>query len=114
MKKNEYIEMLIQDNETESKEFKGLYDDVIDCTDIALSQEPDTFEVDSKIGLTELLKIISDEGVKRSRENKCVGSVGPFEAAELIAKKLGATYTRPSRRSRSQASAVKVNLEDFF
>jgi|GEM_PF-2405424 len=113
MKKNDYIEMLIQDNATESKGFKSLYDDVIDCVDIALSQEPDTFDVDGKIGLTELWKIISDEGVKRARETKNAGSVGPFEAAELIAKKLGATYTRASHRA-SADSAVKVKLEDFF
>ena len=49
MKKREYIEMLMQDIATETDKNKRLYSDVIDCVDIALSGEPDDFEIDGKI-----------------------------------------------------------------
>nr|DAK09827.1 MAG TPA: hypothetical protein [Caudoviricetes sp.] len=103
MLKNEYIELLIQDNETTGNK-KKLYSDVIDCTEIALSQMPDNFEVDASIGLDKLFGEIEKAG--RNSANQCVG---PFEAAELIAKLLGAKYVRASRRKEKI-----VNLEDFL
>lgn len=105
MKKQDYIEMLLQDNETQEKPKKKLFADVIDCTDIALSQESADFEVDSQIGIGELWKIIEQEGKKSS--TKCVG---PFQAAELIAERLGANYTRASRRTVKRVRS----LEDFL
>lgn len=104
MKKNEYIELLLKDNETSGAK-KKLFADVIDCTEIALSQTLDNFEIDSTIGLEKLFKAIEDTG--RKSPNHCVG---PFEAAEIIAKLLGTTYIRASRRKEQKI----VNLEDFF
>lgn len=104
MKKNEYIKLLLKDNETSGAKQK-LFADVIDCTEIALSQTPDNFEIDSTIGLEKLFKAIEDTG--RKSPNHCVG---PFEAAEIIAKLLGTTYIRASRRKEQKI----VNLEDFL
>ncbi|MBS6561994.1 MAG: hypothetical protein KH328_01440 [Staphylococcus sp.] len=104
MKKNEYIELLLKDNETSGAKQK-LFADVIDCTEIALSQTPDNFDIDASIGLEKLFKVIEDVGRKSS--NHCVG---PFEAAELIAKLLGTSYVRASRRKEQKI----VNLEDFL
>lgn len=104
MTKNEYIDLLLKDNETSGNKQK-LYSDVIDCTEIALSQTPDNFEVDSAIGLEKLFKVIEDAG--RKSPNHCVG---PFEAAELIAKLLGTPYVRASRRKEQKI----VKLEDFL
>lgn len=104
MKKNEYIELLLNDNETAGKKQK-LYADVIDCTEIALSQTSDSFELDPSIGLEKLFSVIEDAG--RKSTNHCVG---PFEAAELIAKLLGTTYIRASSRKEQKI----VNLEDFL
>lgn len=104
MKKNEYIGLLLKDNETSGAKQK-LFADVIDCTEIALSQTPDNFEIDSTIGLEKLFKAIEDTG--RKSPNHCVG---PFEAAEIIAKLLGTTYIRASRRKEQKI----VNLEDFL
>jgi hypothetical protein len=103
MKKNEYIQMLITDNQTTCDKQK-LYFDVIDCTEIGLSQVSSDFEVDRSIGLEDLFKIIEDAG--RKNKNNCVG---PFEAAELIAEKLGTKYVRTSKRN-----AGIVNLEEFL
>lgn len=104
MKKNEYIEVLLKDNETSGSKQK-LYADLIDCTEIALSQTSDNFEIDASIGLEKLFKAIEDTG--RKSPNHCVG---PFEAAELIAKLLGTTYVRASKRKEKKI----VNLEDFL
>lgn len=104
MLKDEYIEMLIQDNETTGGK-KKLYADVIDCTEIALSQTPNHFEVDPSIGLEKLFEVIEAAG--RNSPSRCVG---PFEAAELIAKLLGTEYVRASRRKETKI----VNLEDFL
>ena len=50
MKKEEYIRMLLADNETEKQPQKELNEAIIDCVDIALSQEPEDFEIeDTKI-----------------------------------------------------------------
>lgn len=109
MKKHEYIQLLITDNET-SGEKKALFNDVIDCVDIALSQTSNNFDIDSSIGLEELFAEIE----KKAKENKKnnVGCVGPFEAAELIATKLGTKYERITHKAASNNGIV--NLEDFF
>lgn len=109
MKKHEYIQLLITDNET-SGDKKEIYNDVIDCVDIALSQTANDFEIDSSIGLEALFAEIE----KKAREGKKngVSCVGPFEAAELIAKKLGTKYERITHKATSNNGIV--NLEDFF
>lgn len=108
MKKNDYIEMLIAENTDEKK--KKLYSDVIDCVDIALSQEPDSFKIkDSSIGLPELFGMIESA----ARNGKC-NCVGPFEAAEMFAAKFGAKYVRASRRGIAINPIAIVKLEDFF
>lgn len=109
MKKNEYIQLLITDNET-SGDKKALYNDVIDCVDIALSQTSNNFDIDSSIGLEELCAEIEKKAKENQKNN--IGCVGPFEAAELIAKKLGTKYERITRKAASNNGIV--NLEDFF
>ena len=115
MKKNEYLMMLCQDNETETEPLKELHEAVFECTVEALSQMGEDFEVDSKIGLPELYKVIEAAG--KGTKAQCVS---PFRAAELIAEKLGANYKRPLDRvkaliggSRSKPSAG-IDLEDFI
>lgn len=109
MKKHEYIQLLITDNET-SGDKKAIYNDVIDCVDIALSQTSNDFEIDSSIGLEELFAEIEKKAKENQKNN--IGCVGPFEAAELIAKKLGTKYERITRKAVSNNGIV--NLEDFF
>ena len=91
MRRNEYLQMLYQDNETEEENKKELYAAVLECTVEALSQENDDFDADQSIGLHELYQLIEAEGRKK-------GVVSPFRAAELIAEKLGAKYKRPIER----------------
>ena len=107
MRKDKYVEGLVEDNLTSGDKQK-LYADVIDCTDIALSQMPSDFEVDAAVGLKELFSEIEKAG--RASPNHCVG---PFEAAELIAKKLGATYVRASMRFERNDNTI-VSLESFL
>lgn len=110
MKKIEYLDMLVSEN-TEG-ENKGLYADVIDCIDIALSQEDDDFEVkDTSKGLKEFYKMLEDKARKESL--KCIG---PFQAAEIFAEALGAKYERLSKRMKEEpVKAFKaVSLEDFL
>lgn len=109
MKKHEYIQLLITDNET-SGDKKAIYNDVIDCVDIALSQTPNDFDIDSSIGLEALFTEIEKKAKENQKNN--IGCVGPFEAAELIAKKLGAKYERITRKAACNNGIV--NLEDFF
>lgn len=109
MKKHEYIQLLITDNET-SGDKKALFNDVIDCVDIALSQTPNDFEIDSSIGLEALFTEIEKKAKENQKNN--IGCVGPFEAAELIAKKLGTKYERITRKAACNNGIV--NLEDFF
>lgn len=109
MKKHEYIQLLITDNET-SGDKKELYNDIIDCVDIALSQTANDFEIDSSIGLETLFAEIKKKAKETQKNN--IGCVGPFEAAELIAKKLGTKYERITRKTASNNGIV--NLEDFF
>lgn len=106
MNKYDYIKMLIQENN--KPETQKLYADLIDCIDIALSQESVSFEINSSIGLNDLFQLIKDAAKKNSQH-----CVGPFEAAELIAQKLGASYRRPSRKFLGQTNGI-VNLEDFL
>ena len=111
MKKIEYIEMLIQENTDENK--KSLYDDVIDCVDIALSQEDENFEiVNTSLGLSQLFEMI--EKTARNNKKNCVG---PFEAAEIFAKALGAKFVRASMRFtiKEQNNAKKIfDIEDLI
>lgn len=109
MKKHEYIQLIITDNET-SGDKKALFNDVIDCVDIALSQTPSDFEIDSSIGLEALFAEIENKAKENQKNN--IGCVGPFEAAELIAKKLGTKYERITRKAACNNGIV--NLEDFF
>ena len=108
MKKREYIEMLMQDIATETDKNKRLYSDVIDCVDIALSGEPDDFELDGKISVRELYKDIENQA--RTEKLQCVG---PFEVAEMFAKKFGASYKRITAVIREEYSRM-INLEDFI
>lgn len=107
MRRNEYIEMLLAENTEGAKQ--SLYADVIDCLDIALSQEADDFEVDSSVGLADLFKLIETEA-----KEKKANCIGPFEAAELFAKRFGAKYERLSRRASLPSSSGILNLEDFI
>lgn len=109
MKKHEYIQLLITDNET-SGDKKAIYNDVIDCVDIALSQTPNDFDINSSIGLEALFTEIEKKAKENQKNN--IGCVGPFEAAELIAKKLGTKYERITRKAACNNGIV--NLEDFF
>ena len=113
MKKNEYLLMLFQDNETESEPKKELHAAVLECTVEALSQVSDSFDVDGKIGLNELFTEI--EKAAKSGKANCVS---PFRASELIAKKLGAEYIRPIDKLIATfcgaSETPKVNLEDFL
>ena len=114
MKKNEYLMMLFQDNETETEPTKELHTAVLECTVEALSQTSDNFEVDSKIGLPELFDEIKQCGNKSAA--RCVS---PFKAAELIAAKLGVSYVRPINKLRatfggSSEGKDELNFEDFI
>ncbi len=108
MKKQDFLKMMVQDNETEKPGQKELYADIIECMDIALSQMPDDFEIDNNKNVKEAYAEIE----KFAKENKR-RSVGPFESAEIIAKYLGATYIRASRKYATEAT-TKVSLEDFL
>lgn len=108
MKRREYIEMLMQDIVTETDENKRLYSDVIDCVDIALLGEDDDFEVDGNISVRELYKDIENKAW--TEKLKCVG---PFEVAEMFAKKFGASYKRITAVIREENSRI-INLEDFI
>lgn len=115
MKKNEYLIMLFQDNETEADaKKKELHEAVLECTVEALSQTDDDVEIDSAIGLPELFNVILESG-----KNSKAQCVSPFRASELIAKKLGVKYTRPLDRMRAQfgqpaVAKPKKRLEDFL
>lgn len=107
MKKQEYIDMLIQENVDEKT--KALFDDVIDCVDIALSQESDDFEVvDTSLGLSQLYKLI--EKFAKDNKRQCVG---PFETAEMFSKVLGANFVRASLRTKKNSNEV-FELEDLI
>lgn len=112
MKRDDYLMMLFQDNETEKEPKKELYEAVLECTVEALSQENADFEADQTVGLAELYKLIEDEGRKKQ-------VVSPFRAAELIAEKLGAKYKRPIDRLAHLFENVRekpktIRLEDLL
>lgn len=112
MKRDDYLMMLFQDNETEKEPKKELYEAVLECTVEALSQENADFEADQMVGLAELYKLIEDEGRKKQ-------VVSPFRAAELIAEKLGAKYKRPIDRLAHLFENVRekpktIRLEDLL
>lgn len=107
MRKDEFLKMMWQDNETEQEPKKTLYADVIECMDMALSQAPDTHEVPADRTAKGAYELIEKHG--REKKAQCVG---PFEAAEILAPYLGTTYARPSKRF--AAAKPKVNLEDFL
>lgn len=108
MKKEEFLKMMVQDNETEKEPLKSLHADVIECMDIALSQESHDFEVDNNKNVKDAYKEIESFAKKNNRK-----SVGPFESAEIIAKYLGANYVRATKKYGSTPKA-KVSLEDFL
>lgn len=112
MKRDDYLMMLFQDNETEKEPKKELHEAVLECTVEALSQENADFEADQSVGLAELYKLIEDEGRKKQ-------VVSPFRAAELIAEKLGAKYKRPIDRLAHLFENVRekpktIRLEDLL
>ena len=112
MKRDDYLMMLFQDNETEKEPKKELHQAVLECTVEALSQENADFEADQAVGLAELYKLIEDEGRKTR-------VVSPFRAAELIAEKLGAKYQRPIERFAHLFRNVRekpktIRLEDLL
>lgn len=109
MKKNDYIEMLVADIQTEDNEgVKKLYEDIIDCVYISLAEESEDFEVDGEISLENLYELIENKA--KTERLKCIG---PFEAAELFSAKFGSRFVRPSRKP-VERKAKRVNLEDFL
>ena len=78
-----------------------------------MSQTSDDFEIDGKIGLTELFAEIEKEA--KSGKANCVS---PFHASELIAKKLGVEYVRPINKLKATFGGTSetqaVSLEDFL
>ena len=94
MKKVDFITMLKQDNETLSEPKKSLYAQVIDCTVIALLDEPMDFEVDPKITCESLFALILERAKKKDARQGCVG---PFEAADMIAEYLKAQNSGTAR-----------------
>lgn len=111
MKRDEFLQMMRQDIETEKEPYKRIYADVIDCMDIALSQTPDTFEIPENKTVKGAFECIE----KRAKERKSgnMACVGPFEAAEIIAEYLGTKYERASKRFAPKPTAT-VNLDDFI
>lgn len=112
MKKKAYLEMLLNENNDDTT--KKLYSDVLDCLDIALSQEPDDFEiVDTTIGLKELFSMIATKAKETRGVLTGFQCVGPFEAAEMFAVKFGAKYERLSKKQTTPVTKL-VSLEDFL
>lgn len=110
MRKDEFLKMMFEDNETESEPKKTLYADVLDCMDIALSQTARDYDVPEGKTLQGAFALIE----KRAKEKQKSGTacVGPFEAAEIIAEYLGTKYERASRRF--SAPKPTVRIEDFI
>lgn len=110
MLKDEFIKMMVEDNQTESEPKKSLYMDVIECMDLALSQSPADFDVPADKTLKGAFALIEKRG--RERRKNGVACVGPFEAAEIIAEYLGTKFERASKRYAAPKKTVK--LEDFI
>lgn len=109
MRKDEFLQMMWQDIETESEPQKSLYADVIECMDLALSQSPDTFEVASDKTVKDAFALIEKRAKERQKNG--MACVGPFESAEILAEYLGTKYERASKRL---AKKKKVSLGDFI
>lgn len=107
MKKLDFLEMLVQDSKSMLSNIP--YQDVIECSYLALSEMPEDFDVDENITLESLYKMIYDKA--KSENLKCIG---PFIVAEMFAKRFGANYERPSKKLGLQKSVLKVKLEDFI
>ncbi len=108
MLKNDFLKMMIEDNETESEPKKSLYKDVIECMDIALSQTPDTFDVPSGKTVRGAYELIEKCGKERQKNG--IACVDSFEAAEIIAEYLGTKYERATKRYCRKT----VRVEDFI
>lgn len=121
MKKDEYIRMLLTDNATAGGAQKEINEAIIDCTDIALSQMPENFEIENtSVGLHEFWNAIAAEAADKKHEQlkaggrRCV-AVSPLRAAEIIAGMLGAKFERASRRLAVKSEAPQVvRLEDLL
>lgn len=108
MNKVDFIDMLVADNVDNNP----LYNDVIDCVWLALSDELNSFEIkDTSISLNDLYSMI-----EKKAKTEHLKSIGPFEVAEMFAKHFGAIFVRPSKKKadNKNESKPKVNLADFF
>ena len=107
MRKDEFLRMMVQDNETESnKNKKALHADVIECMDIALSQSPADTEIAADKTTEGAYTVVEEFARKNNRT-----SVGPFESVELIAQYLGVNYERATKK---YAKSPTVNLDDLL
>lgn len=129
MRRDEYIRMLLADNATAGGARKEINEAIIDCADIALSQMPETFEIENtSVGLHEFWNAIAAEATDKKREGleehrrRCV-AVSPLRAAEIIAEMLGAKFERASRRLAAKREGSRtarpeipqvVRLEDLL
>lgn len=108
MKKQDFLKMMVEDTVTASN--KEILADVVDCMELALSQTPDSAEIDPGKTPAEAYKLI-EQHARASRHN----SVGPWEAAEkVIAPYLGIKYSRLSSRMAVAPGALNVNLDDLI
>lgn len=104
MRKDDYLEMLVQD--LNGKDEKIPYVDVIECVYLALSETSSDFEVDESISLEKLYGLIYN---KAKEENlRCVG---PFVVAEMFAGLFKAEYIRPSKKL--GIAKVRRQIVDF-
>lgn len=109
MRKDEFLRMMVQDNETESDpNKKALYADTIECMDIALSQSPADTDIAADKTTEGAYKTVEAFARKNNRR-----SVGPFESAELIAQYLGVKYERAAKKY-AKPKPPTVNLDDLL
>ena len=104
MNKKEFLTMMVQDNETRTDK-KAIMAEVIDTMELALSQSPDSVQIDPSKTAEGAYALIEAEGRKTR-------AVGPFRAAEIIAGYLGVKFERAVKKYGTAAPTVK--LEDFF
>jgi hypothetical protein len=108
MNKPEFLKMMCQDNETEANAAKkAQFADVIDCMELALSQSPDSVDIDGDKNLKDAFTLI-EKDARKSAGYCC----GPFRAAEILAEYLGVKYCRASKKF--GGAALAVALEDFL
>jgi len=112
MRKDEFLIMMVQDNETRPQKEKEFYADVIDYMDFALSQTPASTEIDASKTVEGVIEMINTEGKKVAQRQGNVGILNPFKSAELIAKYLGVTYERATKRF-SVVSVPDIDLDDL-